>query len=371
MAHLFDPQSLFYHRTFPLDVLKLTLRHYLPSAQGYLIPRPLARSYYQICEDECCSYDFDFGDSSKPFPMSTSDYEMLPRNPNTSTLERTDLVNTANRVLKFLARVRKECNWMSYGAKRLARLFDDYLLFLFLLKERTPTDKPLAPAQIPIVPSLPIQAVWFSHMLQSASYSDFMMALNGTVGYDHPLNHPRSSAELEKLWEAIWKPYTKADYYKAKTTTSEFVKWKKVLSESFTPEMFVNDQDWLGEFEHFTQGTDVRGRPFLEKAHLGYQRMLWMKHGGEETYPLEELKFAPCPSIDLMWHSHLIIPQSYHSDMNHLLGYSPKHKLLALGDRTLKTMHDRESQEEKLWMNCFGESLFEYSSLQSVKLVFV
>jgi hypothetical protein len=52
LAHLFDSASLFHHRNFPRDVLRQTLQHFIPSVDGYLIPRPLACSYYQICKEE-------------------------------------------------------------------------------------------------------------------------------------------------------------------------------------------------------------------------------------------------------------------------------------------------------------------------------
>jgi hypothetical protein len=51
--------------------------------------------------------------------------------------------------------------------------------------------------------------------------------------------------------------------------------------------------------------------------------------------------------------------------MWNILGYSPKHKLLPVEDRTLKCMHARESKEEELWIANFGETLFEYSTLQN------
>jgi hypothetical protein len=45
----------------------------------------------------------------------------------------------------------------------------------------------------------------------------------------------------------------------------------------FTPQMAIDDQLWVVEFLKFTRGTDIFSKEFLEKAHLGYQRMLYLK----------------------------------------------------------------------------------------------
>jgi len=46
----------------------------------------------------------------------------------------------------------------------------------------------------------------------------------------------------------------------------------------YTPSMATDDQLWLSEFLKFTQGTDITDRKFYEKAHIGYQKMLSLKH---------------------------------------------------------------------------------------------
>jgi hypothetical protein len=51
--------------------------------------------------------------------------------------------------------------------------------------------------------------------------------------------------------------------------------------------------------------------------------------------------FAPCPSVDLIWHTHLCYPQLYQEDMIDLLNQTPMHKLLEEKDRTFVYMDDR------------------------------
>jgi hypothetical protein len=50
-----------------------------------------------------------------------------------------------------------------------------------------------------------------------------------------------------------------------------------LITLGFTPQMVIDDQLWVVEFLKFTRGTDIFSKEFLEKAHLGYQRMLYIK----------------------------------------------------------------------------------------------
>jgi hypothetical protein len=49
----------------------------------------------------------------------------------------------------------------------------------------------------------------------------------------------------------------------------------------------------------------------------GYQRMMYLKW--KYSAEMERLQFAPCPAIDLIWHTHLLHPAEYRGDMNGLL----------------------------------------------------
>jgi hypothetical protein len=74
------------------------------------------------------------------------------------------------------------------------------------------------------------------------------------------------------------------------------------------------------------------------------------------------LGFSPCPSIDLIWHTHLLFPDNYRYDMRALIGHVPEHKLLSEKDRTLHFMNDRDNCDEAMWMDEFKESMFQYST---------
>ena len=52
--------------------------------------------------------------------------------------------------------------------------------------------------------------------------------------------------------------------------------------------------------------------------------------------------------------------------MKTLLGHSPKHKLLDKEDRTLVFFNDRDDEQERMWREAFGESLFNYGTTSCV-----
>jgi hypothetical protein len=100
--------------------------------------------------------------------------------------------------------------------------------------------------------------------------------------------------------------------------------------------------------------------PMKELLFLGYQRMMYLKW--KSAMEMEAIGFAPCPSIDLMWHTHLLFPDKYRRDMKALLGHVPAHKLLKEEERTLQFMDHRDCMEETMWRREFKQSLFSYCS---------
>jgi len=243
-------------------------------------------------------------------------------------------------------------------------LFDEYLQFLLLQNKR--------PSK-PLVPSLEVQAIWFSHMLQSGQYEEFIKQLlevtrtkpsfpsvPSLLRLDHVLTclmdikeYKTKSKEYEQERSSAYKKFDKAK-------DEPFIALRTLLVKDFTPQMAADDQLWLEEFLKFTQGTDYKSLEFRKKAVLGYQRMLYLKW--KDSKRMEEVGFAPCPAIDLIWHTHLIQPESYRKNMLTILGHVPKHKLLEEKDRTLVFFNDRDDEQERMWRDSFQESLFFYGA---------
>lgn len=98
---------------------------------------------------------------------------------------------------------------------------------------------------------------------------------------------------------------------------------------------------------------------FLKKAHVGYQKLMHLKW--KYAHQVEQIGFSPCPSIDLIWHTHLLHPVLYNSDMKKILGIVPKHKLIEKAERTKVFMEKREDEQMDLWQKEFEESIFEYA----------
>lgn len=90
---------------------------------------------------------------------------------------------------------------------------------------------------------------------------------------------------------------------------------------------------------------------------LGYQRYLYLVAKHPQT--TEWIGFAPSPAIDLVWHTHLLVPRSYWRDVGFLFGGSlpPMHKLLPLEARKPFVYEEHALVERSLWSDEFGEAL--------------
>jgi hypothetical protein len=295
--------------------------------------RILTRSHYRICFE----IDPNYLPKTPEWSLSLTSYEPSAFSPN--------LIATSKAVINFLHAVRKLPN----DDASIQRAIELYFLFLILQNN----------FQEELVPSLEIQSVWFTHMLQSCPYESNMSYLFPRV-YElpHPLTKslfPSSiiekQARTQSLMEERYGP------------SLEIPNDQKALWESFskwvTPKMVRDDRDWILEFRKFTYGTDIESRQFLEKAHVGYQKFLFLKSKHGAT--IEDMSFSPCPTIDLFWHSHLLHPSSYQWDTDVLLGHSPKHKLLNVIERTRVWMQKRDDKQLDLWQTEFGESMFDYA----------
>jgi hypothetical protein len=310
--------------------------------------RVLTRSHYKICY--ILRMPPGTAGPPPPWTVTLTNYEPTAFSP--------DLVGAASTVLKFLHVTRGLPGFeRSKDIDRIRGLLREYFFFLC-----TQNDHP----EVALVPSLEIQALWFTHMLQSCPYEIFILRhLPNVWNFSHPAtsgdwtpNVPAEKVSLAKRWAE--------ETFPEETRDVDLQGWLKPLWDNFcegiTPEMVIEDRDWILEFRKFTWGADTSSRAFLEKCHLGYQKFLYLK--SVRSYLMESFSFAPCPSIDLMWHTHLLHPRDYLTDTRQLLGHVPKHKLVDLEKRTRVWMGEREEEEEILWKESFrGESMFEYATV--------
>jgi hypothetical protein len=262
-----------------------------------------------------------------------------------------DLVAASSLILEFLGEAQKLTGFESNSTTESH--MKQYLCFL-LLQEETPSEE--------LIPSKQIQAIWFSHMLQSCAYKSFTQERFAPNLWS--LNHPvtrilepdvRSALEnrTQKLMEERYPPG--CDLKDLPNFTEH---WESLVSQ-FTPEMVIHDRDWILEFNKFTQGTDVKSVEFRKKALFGYRRLIYLKF--KYSRKVEAIGFSPCPSIDLVWHTHLVHPQSYEEDLRRVLGHVPMHKLLELEDRTEAFMDTRDDQSMEMWQQEYQESIFVYA----------
>jgi hypothetical protein len=260
-----------------------------------------------------------------------------------------DLVQTSGKVLEFLGQVQKLPGFDTTDS--VEALMKNYLCFL-LLQEDTPGEE--------LIPSEPIQAVWFSHMLQSCAYKEFVTTFQNILRLSHPVTRtldPQSRIALETRTQKLMEERYPSGY--DLNANSLFIEKWNLLTPAITPEMVINDRDWILEFNKFTKGTDIKSVEFRKKALFGYRRFIYLK--GRYSSVVEKIGLSPCPSIDLIWHTHLVHPAIYTNDLLNVLGHVPMHKLLALEDRTEAFMDTRDDQSMDLWQREFKESIFVYA----------
>jgi hypothetical protein len=261
-----------------------------------------------------------------------------------------DLLGTCSLVLDFLQETQKLPAFDSPASVQTH--LQRYLCFL-ILQEEYYTEE--------LVPSVPIQSVWFSHMLQSCHYKGFIQENFPNIW---KLNHP-VTRELDPAIKKGVEDRTEklmAERYPPGCDLNSLPKfgeiWEK-LKSGFTPEMVIDDRDWIKEFNKFTEGTDVKSIEFRKKVLFGYRRLIYLKY--KFSQKVEEIGFSPCPSIDLIWHTHLLHPQTYETDLLAVLGHVPMHKLLDVKDRTEAFMDSRDDQSMELWNEQYEESIFVYA----------
>lgn len=296
--------------------------------------RILSRSHYRICKEECAP---PVEEKNVPYPSGLDQSYFTP-----------DLVKTSASVLDFLCKAKRipELDQVQYVAGQM----EEYVKFLLLQEEH----------KTHLIPSLPVQVVWFSHMLQSEPYLDFMENFNVVREIYHPVTRHLKPKKVEKL-EARTKRLLAKKYPSTwnKENDAQFKRSLQNLQNQLTPQMVIDDRDWIIEYKKFTYGTDGHSLSLREKAHLGYQRFIYLK--GTANDEVETIGLSPCPTIDLIWHTHLLHPGSYNSDMNEALGHVPKHKLLPVSNRTKVFMDTRDDKTINLWKRYFFESIFEYA----------
>jgi hypothetical protein len=260
-----------------------------------------------------------------------------------------DLVAASGLVLEFLGEAQKLTGFESNST--VEAHMKQYLCFL-LLQEETPSEE--------LIPSKPIQAIWFSHMLQSCAYKSFMQRFQNIWSMNHPVTRilePDVRADLENRTQKLMEErYPPGCDMKDHPSYTEY--WETLVSE-FTPEMVIHDRDWILEFNKFTQGTDVKSVEFRKKALFGYRRLIYLKY--KYSSKVEAIGFSPCPSIDLVWHTHLVHPKTYEEDLRRVLGHVPMHKLLELKNRTEAFMDTRDDLSMQMWQQQYQESIFVYA----------
>jgi len=217
-----------------------------------------------------------------------------------------------------------------------------------------------------MIPPFDVEMIWLHHMLQSFEYRDYAREVKpGLENIPHIITRMLNQNEREILvheTKLIWENIYGKDSY-------DNVIELDVDGLNFYMHYVINnltvDKKWFREFKKATKcdEMDLKDIPneYFERALLGYQKFLYLM----TKYPsyTETTMFSPCPSIDLIWHTHLIQPKCYEKDSQFLTFSTRDHKLIQEDLRTIQNYDTKIDIEEKLWTEEFGESMAIYLPL--------
>jgi len=258
-----------------------------------------------------------------------------------------DLISSAKKFLHFLFQI-------DTTRKLQTNTIVRYQMFLYLQSQNLDTV---------LIPPYDVEIIWLQHMLQSHEYRFTARLFKPGLEYiphsiTRDLNEDQKKImvnETRILWNKVFEDYHYDDIEKR-------VYLKSLPFELLVLDIYQIETMWIKEFKKATmsEALNVSDIPdeFFERAMLGYQKFLYVV----TKYPkyTEQIMFAPCPGIDLMWHTHLVQPESHEKDSVFLTFKSRDHKLLPVEHRYEMFYDKKRDFEEKLWNDEFGESMAYY-----------
>jgi len=279
----------------------------------------------------------------------------------------TDLISTANNVLRFLSEM-DSIKELDNGQYYRDFVNPRYILFLMLQNSHS---------DVKLLPPLDVECVWFSHMLQSFNYREFILQLFPNLkNVSHTsILSMNDRAELLDVSKVIWnKFYPNYEYEFNPNRTYKIDDYGISINVDYRD--LIDDRTWYKQFVRACQSAGEEDptsillehgnnsqQNFFSNALLGYQRFLYLI----TKYPkyVEDIMFSPIPAIDLIWHTHLVQPSSYYYDAVHLMFQVRHHKILERRNRTERFYTERSNIEDELWNEEFGESMNKYLKIRT------
>jgi len=263
----------------------------------------------------------------------------------------TKIRKQAHRVLEFLEQVDKEqrldnAKVMGYS------YFRRYPVFLKIQAQHP---------DLVLVPPIDVEAIWYSHMLQTDVYPQFAAQFGSSLPHiPHVVTRhltPQQRKKSERKCEKLWKKAAPSEPFSFTGQQGDLVA-DQMWSYDPVCEDLVADRMWYRELRRATEGVDISAKAFLRRAVLGFQRFMYLL----TKYPVrtETCAFSPCPPIDLIWHTLLVQPKEWEQFRRKVITRILHHKLLPSTLRREMTYDPQNDPEEALWLEEFGESMNVY-----------
>eukprot|EP00475_Leptophrys_vorax_P011644 TRINITY_DN1819_c0_g1_i3.p1 TRINITY_DN1819_c0_g1~~TRINITY_DN1819_c0_g1_i3.p1 ORF type:complete len:478 (-),score=112.53 TRINITY_DN1819_c0_g1_i3:136-1569(-) len=278
--------------------------------------------------------------------------------------------SSSNPVVQFsehLSRHNAMQDFLSFGEKFFAikpnlaaNALMRYKCFMYLHK--------LYPDSL-FVPTLDIEFVWRIHCTRPFKYKQDCEANVGKI-ISHIVYPSVALRELRQqalqLTNDLWKTHFKVDYIKDFAAANhnkmtqeldigvwheEVLMWSDAPKEekldvqiSLASKEILDEYEWFQQVQHAAQHNPLhKGLKLWSSLLKSYERYLFM-------YLITRQEDLANPSllIDLAWHTHMIDPEAYISDMMKIVGEVLDH------DPTVKQDNTRVAATSKAWEEQFG-----------------
>ena len=166
-----------------------------------------------------------------------------------------------------------------------------------------------------LMPPLDIEFVWHCHMLNPAEYYSDCMKLFGKLINHNNLNNKLKRDQLRKLTLIEWnKTFTNISFDYLDSTNSidknEYTYFKTQIKYDLKAACSRQIQ-----FYYQVSLPHYKNKKFLKLALESYKKFIYLSKLNPNAF------IVPTYSIDLIWHTHQLEPESYVNDTIKLLGH--------------------------------------------------
>ena len=264
-----------------------------------------------------------------------------PRSQNFSV----DVVQCAINQLSFLKHVSDEPALLNTGI--LKQALDRYEHLWLPLAAKHPSEALAAP--------LDIEWIWHCHLLAPVAYQQDCNKLVGRI-VDHYVFGDKDRVKKLQRSKSLWQ-----DEYPNEPFEVDFK--RSTGSDSASGATSQLSYDILSAvsrqkvFFYQVSLPHYRDLRFLNYALGRYRKFLYLKQQNPNLF------IVPCYDTDLLWHTHMLHPLNYKSDMELFFNKTFNHDD-SVNDRSEGSkLNASQKETQDLWLSTFGENFMLYGAM--------